>query len=788
MSTESHNIGLSDLLEGLPVAMPGYDCTLAADEITKLPERYNSAQDGLVYLSWLDRLGSILALMWHSKWYFAHLVILDSRRHLFVRSAAGTTWAVLQNFEKCRSNYLASVLRLQAPGYGSSVILSWLPLVLFWFLMLVSFKGAIVFALGTLISWAGYRFVYTMAPQAVQERWDRSWPGRLAKSPAAITIKTGLKNLRPFFLLGLCLSGFTIPFIMFFHWLGKITGFNAHLERRRPVKPDTLILPQNLPVQRSDSDAFFDSPAFAITIMTILLSGIPAYLTYWLYLATGANAFFGNPIAHMLWWQFFLKYFYLGSVGCGLAVLFVKAWFTFPLNFVSTQYDIEVNPDKIIKDNVKGWFGEVMFYGFDTVYHNSELSWHKVVSVDCQEGVGFRYYPLPVTVFKPDSSAYKVFNAIAAFMDAISIGKAQDRNLTISDCDGATLRVRLYELDERQRIDLLTAIRKYAPQAQITDRAQEALVGAAILKDASHTELWFSLLAGASRSKAAQLLARDEALDDNLTDPVSGSLLKDGKFKIISKLASGGQATIYDALLVDSDERLVIKEFVLADGDGVESLLDSAREFENESLILSRLNHPQIVKLIDMFVANNRAYLAIEYAEGKTLRQLVNEKGAQDQVFVIGLAEQMCDILQYLATLDPPVVHRDFTPDNLLIDETGQLKLIDFSISQLYQDNTQAECAGKHSYTPPEQYRGQATPQSDIYAFGATIYFLLTGVDPVAISVAHPRAINDTVGDKFDQYVAHATAIKLEERFESAQWARMDLDAVKCDLLESKSF
>lgn len=776
MSAESNDISLSNFLEALPVPMPGYDCKLAADQITELPESYSRARQGLAYLSWSDRLGASLALMWHSKWYLAHLMILDSRRHMLIKSAAGETWAGLKDFEKCRSNYFASVLRLQAPGYGSSVILSWLPLVLFWLLMLLSFKGAIVFALGTLISWASYRLVYTVAPQTVRERWDGSWPGRLARSPAAIAVKTALKNLRPFFLLGLCLSGFTIPFIMFFHWLGKITGFNTYLERRRPVRPDTLILPQNLPTQRGDSDAFFDSPAFTITIMTILLSGIPAYLTYWLYLATGANTFFGNPIAHMLWWQFFLKYFYLGSVGCGLAVLFVKAWFTFPLNFVSTQYDIEVNPDKIVKDNVKGWFGEVMFYGFDSVYHNSELSWHKVVSVDCQEGVGFRYYPLPTTVFKPDSSAYKVFNAIAAFMDAISINKAQDRNLIISDCDGATLRVRLYELDERQRIDLLTAIRKYAPQAQITDRAQEALVGATILKDASHTELWFSLLTGVSQSRVAAVAS----------DPVSGNLLKDGKFKIISKLASGGQATIYDALLVDSNKRLVIKEFVLADGAGVEALLDSAREFENESLILSRLNHPQIVKLVDMFIANNRAYLAIEYAEGQTLRQLVTEKGAQDQAFVIALAEQMCDILQYLANLDPPVVHRDFTPDNLLIDGTGQLKLIDFSVSQLYQDNAQAECAGKHSYTPPEQYRGQATPQSDIYAFGATLYFLLTGVDPVAISVAHPRAINTRVSDKFDQYVAHATAIKLEERFESAQWARMDLDLVKCDLLKTK--
>src|SRR5581483_5192636 len=101
--------------------------------------------------------------------------------------------------------------------------------------------------------------------------------------------------------------------------------------------------------------------------------------------------------------------------------------------------------------------------------------------------------------------------------------------------------------------------------------------------------------------------------------------------------------------------------------------------------------------------------------------------------------QQMCEILAYLHGLEPPVVHRDFTPDNLMITDDGTLKLLDFNVA-MSADNaaTSSTAVGKHAYMAPEQFRGLPEPKSDIYSLGATLHFLLTGRDPEPISVSHP--------------------------------------------------
>ncbi len=86
------------------------------------------------------------------------------------------------------------------------------------------------------------------------------------------------------------------------------------------------------------------------------------------------------------------------------------------------------------------------------------------------------------------------------------------------------------------------------------------------------------------------------------------------------------------------------------------------------------------------------------------------------------------------------IVHRDFTPDNLILNSKGQLKLIDFNVAQQIQEGSTGTIVGKHAYVPPEQFRGKATSQSDLYAFGATMFYLLTGKDPEPISQSIPSA------------------------------------------------
>jgi serine/threonine protein kinase len=114
----------------------------------------------------------------------------------------------------------------------------------------------------------------------------------------------------------------------------------------------------------------------------------------------------------------------------------------------------------------------------------------------------------------------------------------------------------------------------------------------------------------------------------------------------------------------------------------------------------------------------------------------------------------MLDVLNYLHSLSPPVVHRDFTPDNLVLDQANQLYLIDFEVARLHkgESNASATMVGKHSYIPPEQIRGNPSPASDLYALGATLYFLYMGKDPEPLSRLSLQATetdNDKLG--FDQ-------------------------------------
>ena len=136
---------------------------------------------------------------------------------------------------------------------------------------------------------------------------------------------------------------------------------------------------------------------------------------------------------------------------------------------------------------------------------------------------------------------------------------------------------------------------------------------------------------------------------------------------------------------------------------------------------------------------------------------------------LVQLALQMCDVLKHLHGLSPPIIHRDFTPDNLILNPVTGIKLIDFNVAQQYESSATRTVVGKHSYLPPEQFRGRACPQSDLYAMGATLYFLLTGHEPEPITVAHPSAILPVISPELDAIVAKCTAQELSERYKSAE-------------------
>ena len=112
----------------------------------------------------------------------------------------------------------------------------------------------------------------------------------------------------------------------------------------------------------------------------------------------------------------------------------------------------------------------------------------------------------------------------------------------------------------------------------------------------------------------------------------------------------------------------------------------------------------------------------------------------------------------------PPVLHRDLTPDNLVAREGGQIVLIDFGAANEFIGQATGTFVGKQAYIAPEQFRGKATTASDIYAFGATLYYLLTGLDPEALSQSTPRATNEAISEALDTLIKDCTALEETKR------------------------
>lgn len=284
----------------------------------------------------------------------------------------------------------------------------------------------------------------------------------------------------------------------------------------------------------------------------------------------------------------------------------------------------------------------------------------------------------------------------------------------------------------------------------------------------SFTKLWLDSLDGGNR------------LGVQLGPLSPGESVYGGRFEIINRLATGGQAVTYLALekIVPSGEQaeieieerqVVLKEFVLPVRGGIEIRTRALQNVEHEARLLEKLDSPLIVKLLDCFIDGPRAYLVLEYIDGKSLRSRVQNDGPLEEKEVIRLAGEMCTVLEYMHGMTPPLLHRDFTPENLLQRANGGLALIDFNVAEQLETKETRTMVGKHCYVPPEQFRGKATTQSDIYAMGCTLHWLLTGQDPEPISASHPAQINTSVSSQLDTLVALATAPDTTRRYQSVR-------------------
>jgi len=247
------------------------------------------------------------------------------------------------------------------------------------------------------------------------------------------------------------------------------------------------------------------------------------------------------------------------------------------------------------------------------------------------------------------------------------------------------------------------------------------------------------------------------------------------------QIAAGGFSAIY--LVKNSNgEKFVLKESVVpASAD--EKTREKAKEhFKREAELLIKLSHPLIAKVFDHFVSDGRDYLVLEYIAGPDARELIRGQGPQPVGKVLHWMQQIATVLSYLHAQTPAVVHRDLSPDNIVIDSKNNAVLIDFGAANEFVGEATGTLVGKQAYMSPEQIKGKVTPQSDIYSLGATIYFLLTGKDPEPLASCQPSRAGVNVPEKLDLLVSRCTRLDTNERVASADDLAQELNDIAGEL------
>ena len=256
------------------------------------------------------------------------------------------------------------------------------------------------------------------------------------------------------------------------------------------------------------------------------------------------------------------------------------------------------------------------------------------------------------------------------------------------------------------------------------------------------------------------------------------------RYQVLGKIGQGGMGAVY----LVADQRLSDKHWALKELDPSALMNPQERQeriaaFQQEANLLASLAHPNLTKVLDCFSRSDRYYLVMDFVEGSSLRQLLDVRTTPfSEMQVLKWADQLCDVLSYLHTQSPPVIFRDLKPDNILVDQSDRIKLIDFGIARFFRPDRTKDTAtfGTVGYAPPEQYgRGQTEARSDIYSLGATLHHLLTLRDPAndPFGFLPIRTIQPLLSPQLEQVVQRALEQRVEARWLSASAMKAALHA-----------
>jgi serine/threonine protein kinase len=262
-----------------------------------------------------------------------------------------------------------------------------------------------------------------------------------------------------------------------------------------------------------------------------------------------------------------------------------------------------------------------------------------------------------------------------------------------------------------------------------------------------------------------------------------GTVLK-SEYRIVRLVGGGGMAWVYqvEELPAGSGQLWALKELRPQTEDKAERAT-ARRMFEQEAELLRDLQHVNIPRIADFFEENGRACLVMEFVWGESLEKRLKATNAPLlETDVLKWSVQLCDALDYLHGRQPPIIFRDMKPSNVMVTNTGLVKLIDFGIARTYKVGKKRDTVamGSENYAAPEQWgKGQTDARSDIYALGATMYHLLANMAPTpAFLPSEPLPLGNYNGSLSKRTIAlieKAMERQRNRRYQSALMMRQAL-------------
>jgi eukaryotic-like serine/threonine-protein kinase len=277
-----------------------------------------------------------------------------------------------------------------------------------------------------------------------------------------------------------------------------------------------------------------------------------------------------------------------------------------------------------------------------------------------------------------------------------------------------------------------------------------------------------------------------------------GEVLRE-RYRVRERIGQGGMGNIYLADDTRLEGRKCALKEVEHDRNLPEKIFTEARDqFLREATVLARLDHPNLPKVSDFFSVGEKDYLVMDFVPGKDLRLMMLDAKSHTTFLnehdVLDWASQLADALTYLHRQIPPIVHRDIKPSNLKITPDGFIKLVDFGLVKVLSPDEETitiiQGQGTVLYTPLEQYGGSESHtdvRSDIYAFGATLYHLLTNQPPVDArqrflhpeSLVPPRKLNPNISLRTEKAILWAMELHPDLRPDSVDVFRQYLFGTK---------